>query len=208
MDKEPETSTATAEHGTQVLGAGANTAHSRSRSRRRTVVDQGQVTEDAGINEDSTVHDVLRYRAEAAAADGTDPNLLSPTFVPLPRDPGQTSPGSSEPPTLVLPGSNITLDSPAATRPKADGIAFPFKLGRSLLAEANASTITLKSATLPAEGFGIEKEDRDQRDSVGADSSRVLNELKSNELEKDDSGDLQSAKRPNIERFETAQEQL
>ena len=168
------------------------------------MTDQGQVTEDGNINEDCTNDEILRHRQEVAAADGTDPNLLSPNFVPV----SPASAGTTEPPMLILPGTNVTLDSLDATRPKADGIAFPFKLGRSLNHEANASTVTLKSAILPLDSTVSEKEDQDYRNSIISNSSKDMTEAKSNGTGEDGSAKLQAIKRPNIERFETAQEQL
>jgi len=59
---------------------------------------------------------------------------------------------------LILPGTNVTLDSPQATRPKADGVSFPFKLGQHVgingHEDANASTMTLVSSVGVGAGTG------------------------------------------------------
>ena len=59
---------------------------------------------------------------------------------------------------LVLPGTNVTLDSSNSTRPKAGGIAFPFKLNRNLTTGTDdASMVTLRSEAMSLE---------DERDSI------------------------------------------
>ena len=79
---------------------------------------------------------------------------------------------------LVLPGTNVTLDSSTATRPKADGIAFPFKLKRSLLPNNNM-----------------------------ADTASVMT-LRSEAVSLEDENQTEALKRPEVERFETAHEKL
>ena len=181
--------------------------HSRSRSRHRAVTDLGQANGDETVNEDTTAKQLLRRRAEAAAS-GVDTNHLSPTFVPLPRSPqSPSSPESKDKEArLSLPGTNVTLDLPAATRPKADGVAFPFKLGRSLMSDGgNASTLTLKSETV-----GTPKLEAGEEKILGANGTTDVDTTA--KLERLDAVRTETAtdgkERPGIERFDTAQEAM
>ena len=113
--QDPETTITT----TDVVANGANQRPnaSRSRSHRRMVSDLGQ-TNEVEPTDENTMAEELQRRSADAAADGVSTNNLSPTFKPQPRSPETLSPvgsdGAQDP--LVLPGTNITLDSPNATQ--------------------------------------------------------------------------------------------
>ena len=172
---------------------------SRSRSRHRAVAYQGQADEHDPVDEDTSAAELLRRRTKSVA-NAIDQNPLSPSFVP--QGPKQSSPENGEP-TLVLPGTNVTLDSPTATRPKADGVAFPFKLGQSPLNQnMNPSMVTLKSEYLatPNEDAGEEKS-LDVATRVGPEAGKQTHR----ELQAD--GDVPSKERPPMDRFETAREE-
>lgn len=190
----------TEEQGTEATQADGAAEHiSRSRSRQRIVTDQGQADEHDSVDEDTSALELLRRRAESATS-GIDQNLLSPSFIP--QSSKHTLPDKEV--TLVLPGTNVTLDSPTATRPKADGIAFPFKLGRSPLNPSmNASMVTLKSerAVTPNEIAGEDKS-LDVATQWGAEAEKQERaKLQAN-------GDKVRGERPPIDRFETAREEL
>ena len=159
-----------------------------------------------------------------------DSNFLRPSFVPMRRISSESDKPSGEVP-LILPGTNVTLDSATAVRPKADGIAFPFKLGHSLMdQERNASMVTLKSnvAALPSP----RSESREGEKGLG---SVLKNEVVQNEVDEEKGGksmegdnmnqrkpgmvngesneatrteDVKAPQRPGVERFETAREDL
>ena len=182
----------------------------------------------------------LRARCAEQAADGDNTNdeaiedtgHLSPTFVP--RSPTNNTSRSQAAktdnfPQLILPGTNVTLDSPEAKRPKADGIAFPFKLGADKSEGGpNASMVTLMSSGVetPKGGEGDEK-----RELVGADAVadkeadlRQASVQDSEGLGKKDGIDAEvvvdqrhksqpvtekvEGQRPGAERFDTAKEDL
>ena len=167
---------------------------SRSRSRHRMVSYQGQ-------------------------ADGSAQSLA---FVPVsPPKKSNDSGDEPEPPTLILPGTNVTLDSPQATRPKADGIAFPFKLGHNIGGgSVNASMITLNSANVGGgtpqaeeekELLGSEAteatmhtaiERTDRRDKQAVDSEATEDTMYTAVPRKKNEPEI--AARPPVERFETA----
>jgi hypothetical protein len=144
--KEPETTIATTKDGANARPINASTTTNatrapnpivsstppaRSRSRHRTVSDEGQTSSSPHHPADRT-HLPIYFEPASYASD-------SPT-----------SPGNDP---LVLPGTNVTLDSATATRPKAGGIAFPFSLGRSAEeGDVNASTVTLAGAEAPTPG--------------------------------------------------------
>lgn len=140
-----------------------------------------------------------------------NPNFLSPSFVPIQRNDENTSladEAATGVPQLILPGTNVTLDSPTATRPKADGIAFPFKLGKSLgEAHANASMITLKSeATATSTPVAEAGEDEKGLGSSTAPANAAVEEIKAQNGELSNSAAI--PERPQPERFETAREEL
>ena len=157
-----------------------------------------------------------------------DPNLLSPSFVPLHRSPATAADSNSsstekstdsagdENVPLILPGTNVTLDSATATRPKAGGIAFPFKLGHSLAEHGrNASVITLKSdiTAMPTPRGEVGEEEKGL--GMGMGMVNKTGDTKNEGVAKDevdggartDEGGEKSV-RPGVERFETAQEDL
>ena len=112
------------------------------------------------------------------------------------------------------------LDSSTATRPKAGGIAFPFKLGHSLADHGrNASLITLKSdiTALPtpkAEATEAEKGLRVGMESgAGVEGNAGIDKVRKEEggagkVEDGTSSGETKPVRPTVERFETAQEDL
>ena len=189
--------------------------NSRSRSRHRNVSYQGQ-TDPKDVDENASAGKYGQLTKSNSVSRGVsdssvDPGHLSPSFVPIQRDQNDTFPanGDANVPQLILPGTNVTLDSPTATRPKADGIAFPFKLGKSQGSEHdNASMLTLKSgvvtaATTPAAEAG--------EDQVGL-GSIMVSENTMEEGAQDGNGPVTTgeakAERPQPERFETAREEL
>jgi hypothetical protein len=207
---------ATPKQGAQDEASSRPNPNPRSRSRHRGVSDTGQ-TDNQG--------------AEESVADHLPQNngLLSPTFVPMSCSPEADS--SKEPEggsQLVLQGTNVTLDSMDAKRPKADGIAFPFKLGRSLgdsLGD-NASTMTLQSQTVvtPIADAGEEKmlssslaqhlhpADDEPNNAEGGSripSTHVAATAAEVEATTADGEDrTPTTERPGVERFETAREEL
>ena len=145
-----------------------------------------------------------RHQEEYKTAPLADHNLLSPSFVPLPSSPATENANGDVP--LVLAGTNVTLDSPTATRPKVDGIAFPFKLGHSLQEHGrNASMVTLKSDVAALITPNVEA--GEQEKGLGSERGKIEEGVaKGNE--KGNSEDVSEglSERPGIERFETAQE--
>ena len=221
-DREPEQTTVVvteSETATKTPESRPTMTNSRSRSRRRAVSYQNQIEAD-DVDENTPAEELLRRREEERTATRVmDPNLLSPSFVPLPRSPATENAEGEVP--LILPGTNVMLDSPTAVRPKAGGIAFPFKLGQSVLEHTrNASMVTLKSDIAAINTPRVEADEADK--GLG---SRLKNESKAeheveSETEKENGlvdGNGRTAaeeakekrpERPGIERFETAQEDL
>jgi hypothetical protein len=223
-DKEPETTVVTHDGPAERPGLDVKANASRSRSRHRTVSYQGQ-SEQQDVDENTTVSELLQRKVETS--EDIDPNLLSASFIPVRNDEsGNTIPVSkdevTEDVTLILPGTNVTLDSPMATRPKADGIAFPFKLGKSLLGhDRNASMITLKSnvtsLTSPSHekgesdslkmapiGMGTSEERKDQQTTITTTTTTTEN----GHAEGGENDGTAKLERPQPERFVTAQEEL
>ncbi|KAL8798293.1 MAG: hypothetical protein Q9182_006785 [Xanthomendoza sp. 2 TL-2023] len=181
-DKEPETTTATPP---TKDAAGASTGPrppSHSRSRRRIVSYTGQ--SEANINEDTPAAELL-HRCEThghpTPISHPSPSLPSTTASPLP------SPS-------VIDGGHLDTTAAQTTRHTA---AKPFPVTLTLPAQtdgANASTLTLRSVGLvtPMAEIGFEK--RLGYGSIDASDSRA--------------GTGTTEKRPRVERFETAREEL
>ena len=173
---------------------------------------QDQIAPDS-FDENTTMGELLhRHQEEYKTAPLADHNLLSPSFVPLPRSPTTENVNSEVP--LVLAGTNVTLDSPTATRPKADGIAFPFKLGHSLQEHGrNASMVTLKSdvAALITPNIEAGEQEKGLGNDIGERGERNEgiangNGNSSSNGETVGEGSSEKPEKPGIERFETAQE--
>ena len=226
-DKLPEIQVATEAQGANarpVTASAKNKLHrpplstSRSRSRRRAVSDMGQTRDgdDEGGPTNSAAgtgnpdqsptgpagdapdaHSPLDDQLDRDQSP-VDRSRLSPAFVPLPRSPSATSP-PLEMDMLQLEGSNVTLDSPEAKRPKADGIAFPFRLGKGVGTEENASMATLTGGETMAELGHGEVEGKEESKNQVVETSGVGK-----------SGNLMfeatKEARPVVERFETATE--
>ena len=156
-----------------------------------------------------------------------DSNFLAPSFVPVQRMSSESEKPPAEIP-LILPGTNVTLDSATAVRPKADGITFPFKLGHSLMdQERNASMVTLKSnvAALPSprgesgegeKGLGSALKHEAVRDEGEGEKTIEGDKAYRQEVGMGDgeskeatrTEDAKAPQRPGVERFETAREDL
>ena len=84
-DEEPDSKAVTSDEGrgaqppTNGQPSRADDVGSRSRSRRRTVVDEHQTGDDGGVNEETPVAQLLHKRKEQEAE---HPGLLSPNYVP------------------------------------------------------------------------------------------------------------------------------
>jgi acetyl esterase/lipase len=198
-DKDVETVVATEEDGqgarkvdeTAALTA-AEKKHSdattaRSRSRSRIVRDEGQTATPSTTTTTADLPTLI-----IAAHSAIEHGMLSPNFVPIDSTDGTSTPADGRP--LHLPGTNVTLDSAVAKRPKADGIAFPFKLGAAQgedAAERNASMVTLTSRMA-----GVETPSGEEGEREG----KMLGAEKGEDLGAEERG------RPVPERFETAKE--
>lgn len=157
------------------------------------------------INEDTRALELLRLRE--AESHAQDPTLLSPTSHPQisPSLPSTiASPLPSPPATDHSTGPlNTIAGTTSRNRPATDGKAFPFKLSLPLHGggDFNASTLTLKSVGLasPMPEEGLEK-----RLGEGSTSTPINGPGAG-----DGAGDAEpGAKRPEIERFETAKSSL
>ncbi|MCJ1356627.1 MAG: hypothetical protein MMC33_006622 [Icmadophila ericetorum] len=155
--------------------------NSRSRSRRRAVIDTGQTTVDL---EDPDQIATKIIRMPKPQNDPNHKDRLSPNDMPPPRRLSYSDPtGSANPPVLNVNGGT---DLNGGDRPRAGGIAFPFKLGRSLGDEGgNASTITLNSNMGPmspkdaGDGEGSQRldtpgEDRPQKVDESGEEAQAL----------------------------------
>ncbi|CAO1597052.1 hypothetical protein XANCAGTX0491_000881 [Xanthoria calcicola] len=202
-DREPEATTVTPQNNDQAGTPKAGPQHSRPRSRRRLVSYTGQ--SEPNINEDTRALELLRLRE--AESHAQDPTLLSPTSHPQssPSLPSTTaSPLPSPPATEHSTGPLNTIAGTASrNRPATDGKAFPFKLGLPLHGggDFNASTLTLKSVGLatPMPEEGVEK-----RLGEGSTSTPIKGPIAGDGAEDAEPG----AKRPEMERFETAKSTL
>ncbi|KAL8715773.1 MAG: hypothetical protein Q9220_000440 [cf. Caloplaca sp. 1 TL-2023] len=193
-DREPETTTATPQKdGAAVAASGRpkmSQAHSRSRSRRRNVSYTGQSEADAGEKD---------HRVNAS---GEDPSLLSP--MSKSRTNATTpSQGAASPPAIEDP-SNSPLENIAGTatrnRPTAEGKAFPFKLGAPVNEHGrNASTTTLTSQMGVGLPTPMPEDGKEKR--LGYTAENTL-------LNGDPVRHTADGKRPEMERWQTAQETI
>ncbi len=134
-DKEIGIFTPTETDGAKSKPTDAERGHavSHSRSRRRNVSDVGQ----ANVDENTSVVELRRRLEEILPTDGmaSDHESFTPLLV------------ASEFSTMEPYGQVASQSlSPNVSRPKSEGIAFPFKLSTHLVDDGrNASTITLES---------------------------------------------------------------
>ena len=165
-------------------------SRSRSRSRRRTVTDTGQTSAD--VDENTSAAELLHLQQEPQFSNlaPTDPALLSPTYLPSPRQSDTNPIPPSTIPTIVTTATLRTTE-PTATndtttnRPTTNGAAFPFKLLNHLHDNGtNASTVKLKSVA----GVVAPKEELGTMHAKGSSKGE--------------------GERPGVERFETAREML
>ncbi|MCJ1282362.1 hypothetical protein MMC26_001685 [Xylographa opegraphella] len=170
---------------------------SRSRSRQRNVSDLGQTTTDhnAGFGSDPSDRQLSYRRNEPNEAfrPPSDPNPLSPTYVPSLQSPGD------EDQRVLNSGSGaqhkgeevgIARSASGKIRPTKGGVAFPFSLGSRLDEEGrNASTVTLSGQS------GIVGMEDDGGHGDDADRAKGLHSAEEGEVG-----------RPVVERFETARE--
>ncbi|MCJ1403222.1 hypothetical protein MMC11_006445 [Xylographa trunciseda] len=172
----------------------------RSRSRRKTVADQGQTTSghDEDFTSDPSNGEVLRRQTDENEAfhPPSDSNLLSPRYVPLPRTPADES-------TTALSGENdgqhdgqvvgMARSASGRIRPTKGGVAFPFSLGTKLDEEGrNASTVTLTGQS----GIVASVENEDWE----GDGDKI------NGPRSAEGAAAGVDKRPEVKRFETAKE--
>ncbi|KAL9604647.1 MAG: hypothetical protein Q9219_000367 [cf. Caloplaca sp. 3 TL-2023] len=177
---------------------------SRSRSRRRVVSYTGQ--SDPKIDETTPALEILRRKQEAG--DATSPRDLFPTFTEQQKSHFPPSQANSP-----IPSPSLSSDYPQANplnniagtaslaRPATDGKAFPFKLGTRFHEDGtNASTVTLMShmavgmPTPRAEGG---------REAFLSDADKV----RAKQPSENGNGE-KGRRRPEMERFETAREQM
>ena len=177
-DKEPEKSTVTENDGANARPVNKNRPHGKSRSRLR-----HRAVTDTGQNADDALP-TMEHGSEAH--DIPDPTLLSP---------------HSSPPTHIRHGRG-SLDSAAvetsdSNRPTAGSVAFPFKFGTHLGAD-NASVVTLTSqaGVVTPKGNEVGKELEG-----GVQGSPLKNEVST-------AVGQEEVKRSQVERFETAREEL
>ena len=208
-DREVETLTVTEINGQKVDSNHAR-RHSRSKSRRRTVTFTGQGN--GAVDEKSPAAAIEQKKAEARGQQSGESTRLIP-------------------PDIVMEGrasSDTALPDPHdPNRPSAGGKAFPFKLGSHLQDDGrNASTITLISqggvATPRGDETGKQNGDTignsedtrlDRRvtmeDTDGVLHKRLVEQKIGEPGAKDDPAtNFESKKRPAIERFETAKENI
>ena len=135
--------------------------------------------------------------------DSFDPNFStlvhSPKSITFSEASQRSESHQSEPKTM----DSIIVNGASQNRPAADGKLFPFKLGKKLGDEGvNASTVTLKSFAGVLTPKGNEKGKQ-----LGEPVGGTMNGNR--DLDGAHVGDAQSElRRPDIERFETAREDL
>ncbi|KAL8949537.1 MAG: hypothetical protein Q9222_004359 [Ikaeria aurantiellina] len=193
-DKEPETTTATPQNDGATAASGqrpTSQAHSRSRSRRRKVSYTGQ--SEAYIGENEGAH----HKAEVS---DQDPSLLSLTSPSQHHSitPSQEAP--SPPATETPSATPLEAIAGKATknRPTAGGKAFPFKLGAPFNENGrNASTATLTSQMGVGLPTPLPDDGKEKRLGYGGET----------QLSNGDSvGHSADGNRPEMERWQTAQE--
>lgn len=195
-------------------------ASSQRRSRRRTVTDEHQTEQPEGVDEDTTVAELMAIKK---AKEGVTPSdeYLSPDFIA--KKPAQDKPTLSTskiPQTLIEPPSPI-IEISKTNRPKSNGIAFPFSLSRSgtnhSITTSIASTATLTSAlgvpplnsSPPSrDGEEVDGKDGDWGMEMGKENVEVVDKGKGKEKEnvKGGGGEGAPEDRPGLESFVTASE--
>lgn len=231
-DKPPETAVASAEDGAnarplddtktnqgKAMEKAQRPPNSRSRSRRKAVIDEHQTGDD--VDENTPAFDLLAIRSQQADAPRDD--HLAPTFAtrsPSPLGPGLSSSSSTNPPPTII------INRPAVEeydlkRPKADGIAFPFSL-KGHQSSASMTTLTSAVGIPPTDDIrisgvlnsGVPHNQTDieavkQTANGGAvvseavKADEIVNESKGKEKVVEN-GEVVSAERPPIETFVTA----
>ncbi|KAI9826599.1 MAG: hypothetical protein M1832_006195 [Thelocarpon impressellum] len=193
-DRELQTTTASAADGGQAGSPGQYGG--RSRSRRRTVRDLGQASgsDQAGVDENTTVAELVTKKGGKE-----DPNLLNPSLLP-------PSPRSGQ--------ANGTRPVPASGRPNEGGVAYPFKLATRTDEGANASMMTLTSAAGVVDPAREKSEKSVQELPLGEDKKAADGEGgpdekgPADEKRSSDEKRLTEEKRPEPERFVTASDGL
>ncbi|MCJ1393269.1 hypothetical protein MMC18_006141 [Xylographa bjoerkii] len=180
------------------VNSSAKLSEPRSRSRRRKVSDQGQTTfgRDEDFGSVPSSKELLRRRDEENDAfhPSTDSNLLSTTYVPLPRSPGEENEkalGGEDGTQPDEEGIGMARSASGKIRPTKGGVAFPFSLGTKLDEEGgNASTVTLTGQS------GIVRN--------SGDGERGVDGGKGDDSQSAEEAAKEEGKRPEMERFETA----
>ena len=208
-DKGSEKSVAMDHDGANATSVKGNKAHgkSRSRSRHRAVADTGQSSEDAllsNVSGSAARYSLSSVDQASASQDISSPSLLSPYLSPSTQSSHDRSKAGLAP-----------AETSDSNRPTAGGIAFPFKLGTHPNAD-NASVVTLTSqaGVLTPKGNEVGKQLANGLPqsplkhrffpALGAEGEALYSEG-----DKEESKTLMPVtKRPEIERFETAKEDL
>ncbi|KAI9759558.1 MAG: hypothetical protein M4579_002224 [Chaenotheca gracillima] len=206
-DRQPETTVATSDNANDVRSPTrkskfSGAAASRSRSRRRTVTDAGQVgTEAEDVDENTPAGDLLARKGEAGVGEGR--NFLSPTSAAVRPSPSQLTQDEKAPvdDDASASGAPVTLSPTSSSgRPHNGVVAYPFKLAHE--GERNASTMTLTSVagTVPARS-------QSQAGTVGSGEER-MSSIGGSEDKKQEGEEWvateQVPERPQPERFLTA----
>ena len=207
-DKEPENTTVTAHdsaNATLVKGKKVQ-RKPRSRSRHRTVTDTGQNGDDAlGNRKSGSTADHFRTSNHHASTtqDVSSPKPLSSQSPPIVQVRHDRKDGNLAP-----------VEMSDSNRPTAGGIAFPFKLSTQLNND-NASSVTLTSqagVVTPKRnevgkqfGDGLHQSplETDTLFGVGKDGVASLDQER---VRGGDGASTLGARRPEMERFETAKE--
>jgi hypothetical protein len=143
----------------QSQSRGPSKGHSRSRSRRRIVMDENQ-TEESDIDEDTPAH-VLHRRItqERGEVPGPGTGALTPEFLATPA-------------LAVQPPS---VDETELKRPKLNGIAFPFSLKQEEGRSASLLTLTSSVGVRPGKELeaAISKDSGVKANAVDIEAARA-----------------------------------
>lgn len=249
-DKEPETTTASATQGTnsrplhdtetaqgKEMANQKTAAYSRSRSRRRTVVDQRQTE---GLVDENTPAAELLAMKNATEVNAPRNEHLSPAFIS--KNPGANATESfteqntgkesnidngshktpdpadksaddlSVIPTIIVAGNETDLNK---HRPKSNGIAFPFTLKRRPDSSASVATLTSAANVPPSKDVRIAGalESGVPGHSEGEQSAANGKAIEGEGMENGknlgvEAGEIVSSARPALDSFVTAQEDL
>ena len=174
------------------------TKQSRSRSRRRTVTYNNTNAENS-VAEDLRIHDQTKQGGPSDSGDRTT-DSVDPSFQTLAYSPKSTMFSDTSENGHSAPAAPAVTIGARQNRPAAGGKLFPFKLGRRLGDDgANTSTVTLTSQA----GVVTPKGDQGFR-QLGTTSVGIgAYDASGTGAEHESSG-----RRPDIERFQTAKEEL